>query len=302
MANLFSGRSLVMGESYLSFHTTNTNTRPAQFYDNWNLALLEITYQDIAEVIVGVENSHYIWFVGGSNFKFNEDGAAIGGTLTGLAVYDYYPATSSYAGARFILENFKVPLKSFGSASDTETTDDDDALWSRILAGADTINLSDESDVFSGRAGNDVINGNYGGDYLLGGEGSDTLSGGEGDDWLVGENGIDILAGGLGNDVFAFDARAGKKNNDTITDFEHSVDSLFFNTSVFTSLGGGQLAEDQFVLGKKPLDANDYFLYSNGTLFYDADGSGKGKSLAVVTLTGVPELTHTDIFSGGGWV
>ena len=136
----------------------------------------------------------------------------------------------------------------------------------------------------------------------MGGEGSDTLSGGEGDDWLVGENGIDILAGGLGNDVFAFDARAGKKNNDTITDFEHSVDSLFFNTSVFTSLGGGQLAEDQFVLGKKPLDANDYFLYSNGTLFYDADGSGKGKSLAVVTLTGVPELTHTDIFSGGGWV
>ena len=65
------------------------------------------------------------------------------------------------------------------------------------------------------------------------------------------------------------------------------------------SLSEGFLAADQFVQGTRALDANDYFIYNNGTLFYDVDGSGKAKAVAIVTLTGAPALTYTDIY--GEW-
>jgi Ca2+-binding RTX toxin-like protein len=44
-------------------------------------------------------------------------------------------------------------------------------------------------------------------------------------------------------------------------------------------------------------DANDRVVYdtSTGNLYYDADGSGAGASQLIVTISGHPALTATDI-------
>ena len=73
---------------------------------------------------------------------------------------------------------------------------------------------------------------------------------------------------------------------------------MVFQLSVFSSLGSvGPLEAENFIAGAKALDTDDYFVYNNGTLYYDADGSGKKKAVAVVTLTGAPELGHENFWA-----
>jgi len=45
-----------------------------------------------------------------------------------------------------------------------------------------------------------------------------------------------------------------------------------------------------FIVGTKSLDSNDYLVYnpSNQTLYYDADGSGRGKMVAFCTTSSSP--------------
>jgi hypothetical protein len=48
------------------------------------------------------------------------------------------------------------------------------------------------------------------------------------------------------------------------------------------------------------MDSNDYLIFNskNSTLYYDADGSGKGASVAIAILTGVKELISSDFVIG----
>lgn len=198
-----------------------------------------------------------------------------------------------------MIENMKASLKSINDAALTASDSDDNALYGRILSGSDNILLSDDDDVVVGLGGNDSIYGNGGDDYLGGGDGNDLIVGGAGNDVVDGENGQDTLTGSLGDDIFYFDARINRKMSDTVTDFDPQSDTLVFDISIFKSLSEGFLAADQFVQGTRALDANDYFIYNNGTLFYDVDGNGQAKAVAIVTLTGTPALTYTDIY--GEW-
>ena len=119
------------------------------------------------------------------------------------------------------------------------------------------ITLDSGADSFSG------ANGTFIG-VINGGADNDTISTGLGNATINGGTGNDSLSGGLGADVFVFDSTFG---NDTITDFEDTVDLLDFSSSTLTFA--------------------DLTITQNGddTLIEDADGNS-------ITLSGI---TSTDI-------
>src|SRR5262249_15849433 len=87
------------------------------------------------------------------------------------------------------------------------------AIKSRLklgTSGDDTLNGTDQGEIFFGFGGNDTIFagggndhafGGRGDDLIFGGKGNDHLFGGRGDDALVGEDGKDHLFGGSGRDL-----------------------------------------------------------------------------------------------------
>jgi Ca2+-binding RTX toxin-like protein len=296
MANIYSEKSLNFGDYYLELHTLVANEVGSEFSEDENLVFRGITYPDVIWVVTAVDDAYYLWIFGGSNFRFDSQGNAIAGTVTGIAVYDYDIEAEEAGDARIMMENIKVSLKSLSDAALTASDVDDNVINSRLFSGVDLFTLSDDDDVVVGVGGNDSIYGNGGDDYLGGGDGNDLIVGGAGNDVVDGEKGQDTLTGGIGDDIFYFDAPISKKMLDTVTDFDSLADTLVFDTSIFKSLSEGELAADQFVQGARALDTNDFFIYNNGTLFYDADGNGKTKAVAVVKLTGLPTLTHEDIY------
>ena len=125
---------------------------------------------------------------------------------------------------------------------------------------------------------------------LFGAEGSQTLDGGAGND---------TLTGGAGADTFRISSP--QHGADRIADFSAGVDRLELENAVFTQLADtGNLAAGHFVanITGTAVDADDYIVYETdtGRLFYDADGSGSGASVLIATLTGVPDLSVSDIF------
>jgi len=105
------------------------------------------------------------------------------------------------------------------------------AIKSRLKFGTssdDTLNGTDQSEIFLGfggndtifaRGGNDLAFGGRGNDLMFGGNGNDHLFGGRGNDALVGEGGKDHLFGGSGRDLLlggpGKDLLVGGADNDT---------------------------------------------------------------------------------------
>jgi Ca2+-binding RTX toxin-like protein len=201
------------------------------------------------------------------------------------------------------------------------------------LAGADQIDGGDGSDFVSGDADNDVVNGGNNDDFLFGGDGNDqlfgqadndhlfgqngddqlsggdgddvleggdggdTLVGGDGDDSLLGGLGLDVLTGGVGGDFFVFQSTS--NGADEITDFATGIDHFIVSASGF---GGGltQGGSVSLVSGSNPTasGASGQFLYDtdDGSLLWDADGTGSGNPELVATLTNAPALDPSDFF------
>jgi Ca2+-binding RTX toxin-like protein len=131
---------------------------------------------------------------------------------------------------------------------------------------------------------------------------------------LVGGLGNDILTGELSNDVmfvtpgghntFRFSsALNAKTNKDTITDFTPGTDKIYLDDAIFRKFTGDNsqlrnVSTDNFlVLGNHLQDANDYLIYNDqtGSLYYDADGSGKGAMIEFANLSNHADLTYADI-------
>ena len=129
--------------------------------------------------------------------------------------------------------------------------------------------------------------------------GDDTLVGGTGDDTIDGGLGNDILTGGIGADSFKFTS-ALKGNLDRITDFTRSTDKLLLDDAIFAKLAAGQLNTSNFASTSETAGALDYLVAksvgNDTTLFYDADGSGKGVAMQFVTLVGVTDLAASDFW------
>ena len=159
-----------------------------------------------------------------------------------------------------------------------------------------TIQGNSRDNTLRGFVGNDKLFGGAGKDTLLGGDGNDSLYGEDGDDILIGGLGSDRLTGGTGKDIFRFDVLDG--STDLIYNFTIGDDLIQISKSAFNlSLPLGTLSADNFVLGSRSNDANDFFVYNaaNGKLSFDSDGSGSGSSTGIAILTTKPGLLNTDI-------
>ncbi|MBD3762415.1 calcium-binding protein [Rhizorhabdus sp.] len=160
-------------------------------------------------------------------------------------------------------------------------------------SGANAIAGGAGHDMIDGRAGADTLSGGAGDDRLTGGGDNDRLSGDAGDDVLVGGSGYDTLVGGDGVDMFVI----GRADSgwDVIADFRGDhVQLLGFGV---TSVG-----QVSFVSSAAPraVGAMPTLLYDSvdGTLAWDADGTGKGAAVKIAMLTGHPTLTASDILFG----
>ena len=140
-----------------------------------------------------------------------------------------------------------------------------------------------------------IIIGNSGNNVLNGGPGNDTLNGGAGNDSLNGGAGTNSLVGGIGKDIFKFKTA---NHADMITDFAVVDDTLQLENAVFTALTTtGTLAANQFRIGTKAVDGNDFVVYNSttGQLLYDADGSGAGTAVPIAMMGVGLSLTNADI-------
>ncbi len=160
--------------------------------------------------------------------------------------------------------------------------------------GNDGIRSGNGNDFVFGGAGHEMIFGDAGNDRLFGEAGNDSVNGGDGDDLIFGGAGRDTLTGGAGKDSFYFNS-AFDGTTDTITDFNVSDDKIVLDTSIYTALAGKTLTSSMFRSGSVAKDSNDYLFYNNGTLYYDADGSGKGAAVAIATLSNKAALTLSNI-------
>ena len=134
--------------------------------------------------------------------------------------------------------------------------------------------------------GNDlknVITGNGGANVLAGGLGNDTLT------------------GGLGDDTFLFDTAPAKNTNeDTITDFSVTDDTIALDHAVFAALSPGALPASAFHsgLGTVATAAGQHIIYdtTNGAIAYDSDGKGGAASVVFAHVTPGLALTAADFF------
>ena len=149
------------------------------------------------------------------------------------------------------------------------------------------------------------VTGAAGADTIKGGKSGDVIKGQGGNDRIYGGSGNDLLYGGTGKDIFVFDTAPNKKTNlDRIVDFNVKDDTLLLDNAVFRKLGSGSpttpkpLNAKYFTAGDKARDGNDYLIYdkNTGLLFYDADGSGSGRSVAFAHLKKGLALTYKDFF------
>jgi Ca2+-binding RTX toxin-like protein len=145
---------------------------------------------------------------------------------------------------------------------------------------------------------------------LAGTTGKNVLTGSASNDKLYGGHGNDVLTGGTGMDVFVFDTPLGKGtssknqnkkvNFDTITDFNPGEDKIWLDNKVFKKLGKGSeaapgaLNKNFFKLGKAK-DKDDFLVYKNGVVYYDADGSGtKFKGVEFIKIANKAALSAAD--------
>ena len=89
------------------------------------------------------------------------------------------------------------------------------------------------------------------------------------------------------------------EGSDSITDFVAGVDKLQLVSAGFANLAVGALDAGNFVSGTTPAanSASPQFLYTSttGVLAFDADGTGGGAAIQLVTLVGQPALTAADL-------
>jgi len=189
---------------------------------------------------------------------------------------------------------------------------------------------STANDVFHGGALNDALSGGAGNDRLFGRAGNDVLSGDAGDDVLSGGAGKDTLTGGkwsktdANRDAFLFDFKVTKSNYkqhiDKVKDFQAKYDAFYFDDAAFSNKVIAKHLKNKGASLDKPIaikkgwfalgeakQKDDFFIAKKVNsktykLYFDADGSGKGKALEIATVTYDPnkktggEITHKDFF------
>ncbi len=148
---------------------------------------------------VGPDRAQMLAYMDDVTLTGGTTGTINGGTLLNLQLNTGFGTTGWQPTLR--LSAMEASAADFAAAIDTDTTVDDRAFLAGILAGNDTISLSNLADKMDSGAGNDSMLGNLGNDTLGGGAGNDTIDGGLGNDLVVGGSDNDTVIGGRGNDT-----------------------------------------------------------------------------------------------------
>nr|WP_281432986.1 calcium-binding protein [Microvirga terrestris] len=245
----------------------------------------------------------------GSNDEDNYVGTILDDTLKGMAGKDRLYGNNGSdtldggAGADSLDGGAGLDLVSYAAA---KSRVDVDLAKKAGAAGEAAGDVLTAVEGIIGSTFNDKLVGDDVDNLLKGGNGKDDLQAGAGDDQIWGGTGNDTLKGNGGKDIFVFDTKAAAKTNkDKIADFKTKDDSIWLDNKVFTKLGKkgtednpSQLSKAFFTIGSKAKDKNDYLVYdkAKGVLYYDADGSGKGKAVEIAALSKKLSLTHKDFF------
>ena len=129
--------------------------------------------------------------------------------------------------------------------------------------------------------------------------GTDELRGGRGNDLLDGGLAADTLYGGAGADSFRFSTALGSGNVDRIEDFDVTRDLILLDNFIFKTVGGdGSFAAGAFYKSVEgvAISDDDRIIYDtdNGTLSYDADGSGQTAAIQFAQLLANLNLSAAD--------
>jgi Ca2+-binding RTX toxin-like protein len=153
--------------------------------------------------------------------------------------------------------------------------------------------IGDNSDnTLTGNRGQNVLEGFDGDDFLSGEGAEDRLRGGSGNDILIGGSDNDILAGGSGNDLFLFNNPS--EGVDDINDFGDGDDIIGISADGFGGgLTVGTLPDNQFIVGTGAETAEHRFIFDNGNLFFDVDGTGDEGQIQIATISST--ITAGDI-------
>jgi Ca2+-binding RTX toxin-like protein len=140
--------------------------------------------------------------------------------------------------------------------------------------------------------GNNVEN------LTLTGDGTLSATGNTLDNTITGNESSNTLTGGAGHDTFVFNTALNSSTNvDQITDFS-SGDLFNLSHSVFSDISWSApqsvLTDAEFHVGAAADTEEQRIIYddTNGTLSYDADGSGVGAAVQFATVTAGTDLTH----------
>jgi Ca2+-binding RTX toxin-like protein len=169
-----------------------------------------------------------------------------------------------------------------------------------VLSGIERVYGSIYGDFLFGSAGSDTLIGDNGVDIIYGFGLGDSLDGGGDTDYIVGGVGADTITTGTGQDYIYFQGQ--NEGKDTVTDWRASgfdllvIDEPAFGAGLIT---GQYLSSEswRFVAGTAATGAFGQFLWNSATstLSWDADGTGVGAAVQLVTLTGITSLTAGDI-------
>jgi Ca2+-binding RTX toxin-like protein len=153
-----------------------------------------------------------------------------------------------------------------------------------------------------GGGGNDLLIGSKGDDFIIGGTGKDVLRGGKGADLIYGDDeggstDADILSGGKGADTFVLVLPSSGSKADTILDFKPGIDKISpYIPELLTALNGDTFGADNFHIGRKAADGDDFIIYNKntGALLFDPDGHGGAHAMKFAILDAHLKLTADD--------
>jgi len=128
-----------------------------------------------------------------------------------------------------------------------------------------------------------------------GNELDNSIYGNSGNNLLSGNGGNDTLTGGAGMDSFVFSAAAAN-GVDSIQDFVHGTDQLWFTGSDYGFAIGHSLTASEFTAGTAAVGTSAQFIWdaANHTLYWDDDGTGSHAAIAIATFNGGATLSASD--------
>ncbi|MCR8547416.1 tandem-95 repeat protein [Salipiger sp. P9] len=249
---------------------------------------IEMTLQDDTHTVVeGGTTLQAALFDNDSGFRLHVvavDGQSVDGTLDLAGPVGTLTITAGGL-LRYVTDDPDNQLAKGMSATQVWQVTVEDGAGNRSTQSLEiTVLGSGETVTRIGTPGADSLEGGFGDDSLDGLAGNDTLDGGSGADTLTGGSGSDRLTGGAGPDLFILSPGS---DDDVLTDFDFSEDSLDLSAFDTTSLAAWQTRYDS-ATGNRIVT-----LAEGGTLTFEGIGVENFAPTGSLQVTGTAQQGET---------